>query len=89
MWEPHLQGLHELDDVTHALLNDLRNVTLTVDTSTRIIKEITVNSDSNLMSAAQKGVNMWLQLINGNRVCLISFKRLVMMFSIVVQIKEL
>ena len=32
---------------------------------------------------------MWLQVINRMRVCLISFKRLVMILSIVVQMKEL
>ena len=57
VWEPHFPLLHGLDDVTHALLNDLRNVTFTVDTRTRIIKEITVNSDTNLMPAAQQDVN--------------------------------
>ena len=34
MWEPHFPGLQGSDDVTHALLNDLKHVTLTVDTST-------------------------------------------------------
>ena len=57
VWEPHFPLLHGLDDVTHALLNDLRNVTFTFDTSTRIIKEITVNSDTNFMPPAQQDVN--------------------------------
>ena len=57
VWEPHFPGLQGSDDVTHALLNDLKHVTLTVDTSTRIVKEITVNSDTNLIPAAQQGVN--------------------------------
>ena len=54
---PHLPRLHGSDDVTHALLNNLRSVTLTVDTGTHIIKEITVNSDTNLIPAAQQGAN--------------------------------
>ena len=57
MWEPHFPGLQGSDDVTHALLNDLKHLTLTVDTSTHIVKEITVNSDSNLIPTAQQGVN--------------------------------
>ena len=56
MWEPYLTGLHGSDHVTHALLND-RNVTLNVDTITRIVKEVTLNSGTNLMPAAQQGVN--------------------------------
>ena len=57
VWEPHFPGLQGSDDVTHALLNDLKHATLTVDTCTRIVKEITVNSDTNLIPAAQQGVN--------------------------------
>ena len=54
---PHLPILNGSDDVTHALLNNLRSVTLTVDTGTHIIKKITVHSDTNLIPAAQQGVN--------------------------------
>ena len=38
-------------------LNDLKHVTLTVDTNTRVVKETTVNSDTNLIPAGQQGVN--------------------------------
>ena len=60
VWEDILPNVNGSDNVTNALLNQLKDMTIVVDTSTRIVKEIRLNEPEGNFPYAEE--ESWLKL---------------------------